>query len=189
MKLVAIYKLIALCAISFSVFFYADYKKGINEQLNNPAARFILQKMPAFTLNVLNGTYAFDGKQEIVSSDTILNGTSQTLFIHFWATWCAPCLDEMPSLLKYAKSVEESKKMFLLVAAQNERIEVLKFIKKINIEIPKNVIIASDNEGDVMLKFGTVKVPETYVFDQNGQIMHKMIGQQEWSDNSFVSRF
>ncbi len=173
----------AISVIFSSVYLYSSYQKKHNEFLNGASTKLILQVMPTFSIENL------DEQMSQISNESIWQNETNYLYIHFWATWCAPCLEEMPSLLSYAKSLESSSdRRFLLIAAQNEKKDVLKFIKKLGVKIPSNVVMGLDPSSETMLKFGTIKVPETYLFDRNRHPLRKLIGQQRWWDRAFTSK-
>jgi hypothetical protein len=54
--------------------------------------------------------------------------------------------------------------------------------------LPKNVTVVMDNENKVMDLFGTLKVPETFLFDATGKHINKFIGPQEWGQESYQTR-
>lgn len=117
-----------------------------------------------------------------VTSQSILGQMRPTL-VHFWGTWCAPCEAEFPDLIKFMQKFENSNVSFLLIASNDERPKVLKFLS--SKKLPKNALVVLDPQGTAMAKFGTVKVPETYFFDKNGKIVKKFIGPQRWGDSSY----
>jgi thiol-disulfide isomerase/thioredoxin len=100
--------------------------------------------------------------------------------VHFWGTWCGPCETELPSFISFAKKFENKKVQFFLVAVNDEKAKVKKFLSRFK-TFPKNLKISLDNSGVLMESFGVVKVPETFVFNEKGKTLKKFSGPQEWN--------
>ena len=169
--------LIALAAML--TFAYALYEKNKYYGVADTSSQELtLKKLPDFkTVDVANGN--------AVQSYDYLKGT-RGLFVHIWGTWCAPCEKEMPEFLKYAQSVEGRGVKFLLVAVNDEEMKIKKFMSRFT--LPKNVLVVIDRENKVMDSFGTLKVPETFLFDSTGKHINKFIGPQEWQQESYQTR-
>ena len=99
--------------------------------------------------------------------------------VHLWATWCAPCIIELPELIKYA---DQSGKQILAFAVQDKPEEIEKFTQQINIPIPSNFMIGLDNDKQISARiFNTEKLPESYIFDKDLVLKDKIIGmKQDW---------
>lgn len=158
---------------------YALYEKKKYYRMDeNTAQELTLKKLPMF-----NSFEVESGKG--IQSYEYLKG-SNGLFVHIWGTWCAPCEKEMPEFLKYAESVQAKGIRFLLVAVNDDENKIKKFMGRF--KIPKNVTVVLDKENTVMDLFGTLKVPETFLFDYSGKHINKFIGPQEWGQESYQSR-
>jgi hypothetical protein len=92
----------------------------------------------------------------------------------------------MPEFLAYAKSVQDKGIKFYLVAVNDEEVKIKKFIGRF--VLPANVQIMFDKENVVMDLFGTLKVPETFLFDSTGKHINKFIGPQDWGQSSYKDR-
>lgn len=121
-----------------------------------------------------------------INAKNLLNN-SRGLFVHIWGTWCAPCEKEMPEFLNYAKKLENSNVKFLLIAVNDEEVKIKKFLKRFP-AIPSNVIFAIDQQNKVMDQLGTLKVPETFLFNQSGKHINKFVGPQDWMAESYITR-
>lgn len=153
--------------LGVSLYLRSDIEK--NYSFNNLP---VLQKMPEFSLTLL------DGKN--FSNKDILNSS----VVHLWATWCGPCEAEFPEFLNYARSFEGKDILFSLVAVKDESIKVQKWIKKYG-PLPSNTVVIMDNNGSLMKNLGSLKVPETLVFNNNSLFVKKFIGPQDWNNKYF----
>lgn len=101
-----------------------------------------------------------------------LNDFSEKIIVlNFWASWCPPCLKELPYLIKLAQEHEEI--TILAVLTSDELKRAMPIIN--GLTPPKNFKFMIDFE-NTSKKFGTVKLPETYVIGKNRRIFDKFSG-------------
>jgi cytochrome c biogenesis protein CcmG, thiol:disulfide interchange protein DsbE len=160
------------------VFFYAEITKtNFDRKYASNQDDLILQKIPSFQ------ALGFPGDRELDQS-FIYTHPSVIRVVHFWGTWCAPCEAEFPELLEMTDKLTEEPIHFFLIAVNDQMDDVKRFVKRFNLERP-NISIIVDQSNQSMTEFGTVKVPETYVFDQVGNALTKYIGPQEWKESIY----
>ncbi len=123
----------------------------------------LLQAAPDFTVH--------NGPQTIRLSQF----RGKIVLVNFWATWCAPCIDELPSL--QALQRERPDIQVLAVSIDDDPDAYAAFLKQYDI----NLLSVRDGSQGANLKYGSVKVPETYVVDRNGVIRRKFISSQAWT--------
>ena len=75
----------------------------------------------------------------------------------------------------------------VLLAINDEEKKIKKFMKKMG-KLPSNIVIALDNNSVALNQFGTMKVPETFVFNQKGKTLRKFVGPQDW-DAPYYSEY
>lgn len=110
------------------------------------------------------------------------------VFVHFWATWCAPCEAEFPELVEMMQILKDKKNIkFLLVAVNDDKTAMKKFLSKFDLNLD-NVVLLADND-ESHKEFGTYKMPETFLFDAQNSIIKKFTGQQPWSQKYLVEYF
>ncbi len=131
-------------------------------------------RAPLFSLKDLKG-------QEISLQELLkeYNG----VLINFLATWCPPCLDELPSLLDFAKELTGRNIALVFIAGDSPRKDVEKIVKKFSIKVP----VLLDDTGKVGEKFGITGYPESFVINKQGILMKKFIGPQDWSSTPVKS--
>ena len=101
----------------------------------------------------------------------------KVVFLHFWATWCPPCLVELPALTRFVDQLNEGGFALLAVCVDNERSSTIKdFLQGWGTEIP----VYLDPGGSLARRYGTVRFPETYILDHEGVVCRKVIGAGEW---------
>lgn len=108
--------------------------------------------------------------------------------VHFWATWCGPCATEFPELVKFIQTVDRTNVKFFLIAVNDQKKAVKKFIKTFD-KYKDSFVLLFDNSNIHASSFGTVKVPETFVFNKNDNISRKFTGPQDWSHRFYVEFF
>ena len=107
----------------------------------------------------------------------------QLLVLNFWATWCVPCIQELPSLNQFQKQFASSGVVVLGVSVdQNERV-YQQFLKRAGVTFRTS----RDPQADVSSRYGTFKYPETYVIDRNGKVVQKHIGPRDWMDQRLLA--
>ncbi len=100
------------------------------------------------------------------------------LVLNFWATWCPPCIDEIPSLDAMAKQLGPKGVVVLGVSVDRNEAAYERFRKQARI----GFLTARDPEARISSSYGTFKYPETYVIDSRGRVRQKHIGPRNWME-------
>jgi thiol-disulfide isomerase/thioredoxin len=101
--------------------------------------------------------------------------------LNFWATWCPPCVEEMPSLVELQKKMGD-KVTILAVAEDADENAVKQFVRDHNVDL----MVVRDTRQSANALYGTFKFPETYVIDKDGVIRRKFIGATDWTNPEIV---
>ena len=104
------------------------------------------------------------------------------LVLNFWATWCPPCLEELPSLVEFQKRLKASGVVVLGVSVDTNEQEYRGFLQKAGVSF----LTARDPTASISSEYGTFKYPETYVIDSNGIVLQKHIGAMLWTDEKLI---
>jgi peroxiredoxin len=103
----------------------------------------------------------------------------KVVFLNFWATWCKPCKEEMPSMQILWENFKGED--FVILAVSMDRVTTKKdippFIESMRLTFP----ILLDSWGQTDKRYKLMGVPETYIIDQNGVLREKVIGPRDWT--------
>jgi len=105
----------------------------------------------------------------------------QVLILNFWATWCAPCVAEMPSLVRLHEAAADLGVNMACVTKESQDV-VSKFVKRRGISAPIYLLA-----GDPPAQFQTRGIPATFILDKNGMIALRHVGAASWNDESVVN--
>lgn len=109
---------------------------------------------------------------------------STPVIVHFWATWCAPCVIEFPKLVSFAQK-NEGKVTIMALSSDTDNANITRFLGKHKLDIPANFIIARDPQQRVTQGlFQTYKLPESVIVDEQGILIKKMVGDQPWETSN-----
>src|SRR5579883_2763821 len=105
------------------------------------------------------------------------------LVLNFWATWCPPCVEETPSLSRFAAQMAPSGVVVLAISVDKDEKQYRDFLARY-----KPVFLtARDPDAKINADYGTFKYPETYVISANGKVLRKFISDQPWDSERMVS--
>ena len=99
----------------------------------------------------------------------------QVVMLNFWASWCSPCIVELPSLL--ALHHDQPSLAILGVSIDEDADEYSKFLVRRHVDF----LTVRDPSQSVAKLYHTEMWPETYVIDRQGVIRRKFVGAQDWS--------
>ena len=97
------------------------------------------------------------------------------VLLNFWATWCPPCVDEVPSLEDLARRLKGTDMRMLAVSVDDDWDKVRRFFAK-----GSDIGVLLDVSHDIPKKFGTEKYPETFLVDAAGRIRYYFINKRDW---------
>jgi len=107
------------------------------------------------------------------------------VILNFWATWCAPCKEEMPSLDNLQSNIKlNNLKIFPINIGQEDILKSENFFKKLNIQ---NLEIYFDAPITLAKKFSLRGVPTTIIFNKEGKEFARIIGSIDFSNKEFIN--
>lgn len=99
------------------------------------------------------------------------------VFINFWATWCASCIDEMPSIERMHRTLSGNSSFKIVsILYKDDLSRAVRFMQQNGFTFP--VYLNADQSAAKM--FGITGIPETFIIDKRGMLRHKVIGPAEW---------
>lgn len=110
-----------------------------------------------------------------VSTVHLASYRGQVVLLNFWATWCGPCVEELPSLLDLHH--QQPGLVILAVSIDEDPLAYTRFISRRHVDL----ITVRDPAESAARLFHTEMWPETYVIDRQGVIRRKFVGSQDWS--------
>lgn len=104
------------------------------------------------------------------------------LVLNFWASWCAPCVQEVPSLEAFQHVLGPEGVVVLGVSIDTSQKRYDQFLRRFRVDFPT----ARDPDANVSSSYGTFQIPETYLIDSTGKVRQKIISNQNWMDPQFL---
>ena len=103
---------------------------------------------------------------------------NKVLLVNFWATWCPPCKEEMPSIESLFRDLAANDRFQMITILYNDTYQDgTVYMKQNGYTFP----VYSDNNSITARNFGVTGVPETYVIDKKGILKKRVIGPAEWN--------
>ncbi|MBW2297682.1 MAG: TlpA family protein disulfide reductase [Deltaproteobacteria bacterium] len=166
--------LIVLAVISVGIIFLLQTKDSTFSQLGS--SQFQKGKpAPPFSLPNLDGNMVSLGAYK-----------GKVVFLNIWATWCPPCVEEMPSMEKLFQSLNKEDFEILAVNIDASGLKAVRpFMKKHRLHFP----VLIDPKGTIQRLYRTTGIPESIIIDKNGIIVEKIMGARDWGSNEAIRYF
>ena len=132
-----------------------------------------LTKLPGISPAVDFLLTDLDGNQHRLS-----DYRGQVVIINFWATWCPPCRDEMPSMQRAWEQLEKEDILMLGINVGEDEDIIFQFTASYPVEFP----LLMDRDSKVINQWPVNGLPTTFVVDPKGEIVYRAIGGREWDD-------
>ena len=108
--------------------------------------------------------------------------TGKVLLVNFWASWCRPCIEEMPSIQRLAAAMTGAPFAIVGVNVGEAERRVRASVKRLGIELP----VLLDTDSSVFKGWGADVLPTTYVLDGGGRVRYMGRGPVEWDRTDIV---
>ena len=108
----------------------------------------------------------------------------KVLLLNFWATWCPPCVEEIPSLNNLETQLGPKGLVVLGVSVDKDEQLYKTFLQR----SPLAYLTARDPDEKINLKYGTIQYPESYLIDRNGKVIEKFISNQVWDSPQMLQQ-
>jgi len=154
---------IVLCALLFPVLLASCSQAPSKPEVGKPAPDFTLQTLDGKTLRL------GDLKGKVV-------------FVNLWATWCPPCREEMPSMVRLYNFMRTRGVEILAVSEDNDREALRAFVEKYRVTFP----VLPDENKRIYNLYRATGVPETHLIDRSGVLRSSTIGPFDWTSPDVV---
>ena len=154
--------------LSFLLFSNLSYSDDNNQQLliKDP------KKIETFSMKDINDS------EKIISSSE-----NKILLLNFWATWCAPCIKEIPELIELKQKFKNNVEIYFLSVDSNVKKTVPKFLRKNKLE---SLLVFNDEKLKVSSKFGVKVMPTTVIINKNFEEVAQVKGYVDWSSSKYI---
>ncbi len=110
------------------------------------------------------------------------NFGGKLLVLNFWASWCAPCVAETPSLNRFAQIFADKGVVVLGVSMDRNEKLYKEFLAQHQISFETS----RDPDANISSSYGTFLFPDSYIIDPSGKVVEKIINAQNWMDPQFL---
>ncbi|MBF0520687.1 MAG: TlpA family protein disulfide reductase [Nitrospirae bacterium] len=164
------------------IFYYFVISVSVLFFVFNSTTAFSVPPAP-WELDEIDGKPAPDFEMQSVNGTTVSLASlkGKVVLLNFWATWCPPCKEEMPSMEALSKMFKNDNFTVLAASASSQN-DIKKFAQKNHVTFqflldPKNKIAKS---------FKVYMLPVTFLISKEGVIVKKYIGAQNWTEPAIV---
>ena len=149
--------ILTTCVLSLTACDRGDHPGGIG----SPAREFTLT----------------DGAQKV----DLAQFRGHIVIVNFWATYCLPCIEELPSLLALQRRMPEL--AIVAVSWDDDPAAYQRFLTLHHVDL----LTIRDPSQKVATLYGTALIPETYIIDRNGILRRKFVSAQDWTSPDILS--
>jgi peroxiredoxin len=129
---------------------------------------------PDFTLTDLDG-----------KAHRLRDARGKVVLVNFWATWCPPCRQELPSMQRAWQRLKgEGFAMYAVDIGEDEE-TILPFVLSTGVELTFPILL--DRDSAVLKAWPVIALPTTFVLDSEGHIVYRAVGGREWDDPGLLA--
>jgi len=124
----------------------------------------------------------FDLKDPGGTSVRLADFRGKPLIVNFWATWCPPCREEMPSMQRAHAAVSKDGIGLIAINVGEDADTVAQFLASAQVEFP----LPMDETSKVVMSYPVRGLPTTFVVDPDGRLAYVATGEREWDDPALL---
>jgi thiol-disulfide isomerase/thioredoxin len=145
---------------------------------NDPFVLFKMSRLPAGSMAAPFELTTLDGKVVKLSEMA-----GKVVLVNFWATWCGPCKEEMPSLARLQKQLDPAQFALLTMTTDLQRQGIAHFLSQLGVSLP----VLFDEDQDVSRSFMVRGLPTTIVIARDGTLVGRAVGPRVWDSPEAVA--
>ncbi|MEQ7800195.1 TlpA disulfide reductase family protein [Pedobacter sp. ASV1-7] len=170
-----------MMAITLSVLACSNGNGKVNDSAKSEVATSETPAAPVVENEPTNDGISFLDEQKKAVALNDLKG--KVVFINFWATWCPPCVREMPSINNLKKHYKNNKDLvFLMVDVDGNYDVSKKFMEKNNLDLPLYM-----PNGEIPSRFLGNSIPTTVILDKTGKMVARIEGGRDYMAPEIIS--
>lgn len=162
----------AVVAVIFVVVFNRWHQKTVSEEGDRRLN--VIERMET------NGLIDFKGVDVKGREISLASFAGRPIIVNFWASWCAPCIEEFPSMIKL---IEELKGDVALIAISQDssKDEMMAFLKAFPKGDNPNIYVLWDEDRSIGVHYSADRLPESFVADSDHKLVRKIVGSIDWA--------
>lgn len=161
---------------------YAVYKIVVGEG-EKERAPLPVPHPPAASEAAVLGTFDYSGTVKTLDGNEVMMSTfkGKAVFINFWASWCPPCIAELPNIQRLCGTMKGNDDIAFLMISTEDAKNIRAFMDQRRYDFP---VYVAKNE--LLNAFGVTAYPATFVLNRSGGILFKHMGAAKWDDPAFM---
>jgi len=176
-------KLLQRVFLLFAMFVFALPLAQSKEAPLSTDEKKVLKKLRITPATQWIEAHDFAGKMMDAKSVNLQDYRGRFVLLNFWATWCSPCLKEMPDL-ENAYNEMGQEKLVVLAVGMGESVEKIKaFFNKYGFTFP----LLADNRMKITKLYGVRNIPVTYLIDPDGVVLGRALGVRDWASPDLLA--
>ncbi len=104
----------------------------------------------------------------------------KVIFLNFWASWCPPCREEMPSMEQLARKYKGRDLVMIAASQDDDQAQLRAFLKQVMPDGELVMEVGLDPGGQTAKLYGTQLLPETYIIDRDGRVVARFVNKYDW---------
>ena len=144
----------------------------------DPFVSLKMNRLPARTMAAPFELTTLDGK--VVKTSEL---AGKVVLVNFWATWCGPCKEEMPSLVRLEQQLDPARFTMLTVTTDLQRQGIAHFLSQLGVSLP----VLFDEDQEVSRSFMVRGLPTTIVIARDGTLVGRAVGPRAWDSPEAVA--
>ncbi len=160
--------LLPIISIIFAAYYYLNFQKSLESESNRKEINRI-SELQERSFSDING------------ANVKLPSTAKVLIVHFWASWCGPCVEEFPQLVALANS-SKGKIKVIAISGDSDRKEIDVFLKSFPEALTaRDFHIIWDENKELVKEWSVQKLPESYIYNSQHKLAKRISGAVEWN--------